>query len=476
MFKLPGTFPVYHRIPKAILYFMKKLTTLILLAFAIFELQNAVAQVTDPILTRPDVRQYGHPFTGVPDRRDVSIYQVNIRSFSNTGDFKGVTERLDSIKALGVNVLYLMPIYPVGILKSTNSPYCVRDYRGINPDFGTLDDLRNLVAGAHKRGMAVMLDWVANHTSWDNPWMKNKGWYLTDAAGNVVSPPGFNWYDVAQLNFKNADMRTAMIKSMKYWVLTANVDGFRCDYADGPPSDFWVQAIDTLRNVKGHRLLFLAEGNRKDLFPDGFDYNFGFKFYGNLRQVYRRGKTVHAIDSINKVEYQYASNGQQMVRYLTNHDVNSSDGTPLDLFGGERGSMAAFVVVAYMEGVPFIYNGQEVGMRTRLVFPFTKTKIDWTPNPHVTGEYKSIIAFRNHSNAIRRGQLTSFSSADVCAFLKTAGSEKVLVLSNLRNKQVSFSLPQNLTGSKWKNVFTNQKSTLGNTVDLPPYSYLVFKN
>jgi len=129
-----------------------------------------------------------------------------------------------------------------------------------------------------------------------------------------------------------------------------------------------------------------------------------------------------------------------------------------------------------MEGVPFIYNGQEVGMRTRLVFPFTKTKIDWTPNPHVTGEYKSIIAFRNHSNAIRRGQLTSFSSADVCAFLKTAGSEKVLVLSNLRNKQVSFSLPQNLTGSKWKNVFTNQKSTLGNTVDLPPYSYLVFKN
>src|SRR6185312_15673763 len=178
-------------------------------------------------------------------------------------------------------------------------------------------------------------DWVANHTSWDNPWMKNKDWYLTDKAGNVVSPPGFNWYDVAQLNFKNADMRRAMIKSMKYWVLTANVDGF--------------------------------------------DYNFGFKFYGNLRQVYRRGKSVHSIDSVNRVEYQSASEGQQMVRYLTNHDVNSSDGTPLQLFGGERGSMAAFVVVAYMQGVPFIYNGQEVGMSTRLVFPFTKTEIDWTP-------------------------------------------------------------------------------------------------
>ena len=455
---------------------MKKITMFLLLAVMAFTLQNVAAQVTDPILTQRDVPQYGRPFTGVPDRRDVSIYQVNIRAFSSTGDFKGVTARLDSIKALGVNVLYLMPTYPVGILKSTNSPYCIRDYRGVNPDFGTLADLRNLVAGAHKRGMAVMMDWVANHTAWDNPWMKNKDWYLTDSLGKVVSPPGFNWYDVAQLNFKNADMRMAMIKSMKYWVLTANVDGFRCDYADGPPSDFWVQAIDTLRNMKNHKLLFLAEGSRKDLFADGFDYNFGFKFYGNLRQVFRRGKPVRSIDSINKVEYRPASDGQQMVRYLTNHDVNSSDGTPLDLFGGERGSMAAFVVVAYMQGVPFIYNGQEVGMSARLVFPFTKTKIDWTPKLQVTGEYKRIIAFRNHSNAIRRGQLSSFSSADVCAFLKQAGTEKVLVLSNLRNKAVSFNVPLNLTGTKWKNVFTGQKSTLSNTVDLPPYSYLVFKN
>jgi glycosidase len=321
-----------------------------------------------------------------------------------------------------------------------------------------------------------MLDWVANHTSWDNPWIKNKSWFLTDSLGNIISPPGFHWDDVAQLNFKNADMRMALIKSMKYWVLTANIDGFRCDYADGPPADFWVQAIDTLRNMKGRRLLFLAEGNRRDLFPDGFDYNFGFKFYGNLRQVYRRGKPVRSIDSINRQEYEYASAGQQMVRYLTNHDVNGSDGTPLQLFGGERGSMAAFVIVAYMDGVPFIYNGQEVGMTTRLVFPFTRTKIDWTPDPPVTAEYKRIIAFRNASKAIRRGTLTSFSSADVCAFLKQAGREKVLVLSNLRNKAVSFSIPGNLTGSKWKNVFNHQISTLGASIDLPPYTYLVFKN
>ena len=455
---------------------MKRLTVLIAILLVVFGLNRTTAQVTDSILIQPDVPQYGKPFKKVPDRRDVSIYQVNIRSFSANGDFKGVIARLDSIKALGVNVVYLLPIYPVGVLKASGSPYCVQNYRAINKDFGSLDDLRALIDGAHKRGMAVMLDWVANHTSYDNPWTKNKSWYLQDSVGNIISPPKFHWPDVAQLNFNNADMRMAMIKSMKYWVLTANVDGFRCDYADGPPAEFWVQAIDSLRNIKGHKLLMLAEGNRKDLFPDGFDYNFGFEFYGNLKRVYRRGKSVLSIDTINKLEYQYAVDGQQMVRYTTNHDVNSSDGTPLQLFGGQTGSMAAFVVIAYMKSVPFIYGGQEVGLTTRLLFPFTKSKIDWTPNPQLTNEYKNIIAFRNSSEAIRRGELTSFSTADVCAFVKQLGNKKVLVVSNLRNKAVEFPVPATLVNSKWKNVFIDGKTLLGNTIELKPYQYLVFKN
>ncbi len=455
---------------------MRKLLPALLLVIFFCDSKCAVAQITDPAAIQVSASQYGKPFKGVPDRRDAAIYQVNIRSFSPSGDLKGIIPRLDSIKVLGVNIIYLLPIYPVGILKSTNSPYCVRDYRAINPDFGTIEDLRALINGAHKRGMAVMLDWVANHTSWDNVWMKNRSWYMTDSLGKIISPPGFHWNDVAQLNFKNADMRLAMINSMKYWVLTANVDGFRCDYADGPPADFWIQALDSLRNIKGHKLLFLAEGNRKDLFADGFDFNFGFKFYGNLKRVYGRGKPVTSIDSINTDEYKYASEGQQMARYLTNHDVNSSDGTPLKLFGGERGSVAAFVIVAYMQGIPFIYDGQEVGMQTQLKFPFTKSKVDWTPNPQLTGEYKKILAFRNKSEVIRRGTLGAFSNADVCAFVKQLGDKKVLVLSNLRNKPVTFSLSANLAGTRWKNVFTGEKSQLNNSIDLAPYTYLVFKN
>lgn len=423
---------------------------------------------------QPYPPQYGKPFTGVPDNRDVTMYQVNTRSFSKEGNFKGVIVRLDSIKALGINVIYIMPIYPVGVLKASNSPYATKDYNAVGSEFGTLNDFRKLVDGAHKRKIAVMLDFVANHTSWDNAWIANKSWYVLDTAGHIKYPR--NWRDVAQLNFKNKDMRLALIRSMKSWVLKANIDGFRCDFADGPPSDFWKQAIDTLRNMKSHKLLLLAEGSRTANFAAGFDYNFGFRFYGNLKNIYKNNRSVKSIDTVNLKDYKGTTDGQGIVRYLTNHDVNSSDGTPLDLFGGKKGSMAAFVVVAYMKGIPLIYNGQEIGTSFRLVFPFTKTHLDWTiNNPDVTADYKKIIAFRNNNETVRRGLLTSYSSDDVCAFTKTAGSKKVFVLSNLRNKTVIYTVPATLADRKWRDAFNGSKITVGNSITLEPYTYLVFE-
>ena len=419
--------------------------------------------------------QYGKPFKHVPDTRDVTMYQVNTRSFSKEGNFKGVIVRLDSIKALGINVIYVMPIYPVGILKGKDSPYATKDYNEVGSEFGTLDDFRALVNGAHKRKIAVMLDFVANHTSWDNPWIANKGWYELNAAGNIKYP--MDWEDVAQLNFKSADMRLALIWSMKSWVLKANIDGIRCDYADGPPLDFWKQAIDTLRNIKTHKLLLLAEGSRSGDFDAGFDYNFGFSFFGNMKNIYRRNKSVKSIDSVNVKDYKGTVDGQGMVRYLTNHDVNSSDGTPLELFGGKKGSMAAFVVVAYMKGIPLVYNGQEIGTPFRLVFPFTNSKLDWTiSNPDITAEYKRIIGFRNKNETVRRGELASYSSDDVCVFTKTEGSKKVLVMSNLRNKQVVYTVPPALVSGSWKNAYTGTKTSLENTITLEPYTYIVLKN
>ena len=421
------------------------------------------------------VKQYGIPFDKVPDRRDVTIYQVNIRSFSKEGNFKGVTSRLDSIKDLGANVVYLMPIYPVGSLRSVNSPYCIRDYNAVNPEFGTLDDLRELVDGAHARDMAVILDWVANHTSFDHVWIPKPGWYQRNEAGEIINPPGHNWRDVAQLDFSNQAMRLELIRSMKNWVLKANIDGFRCDYSDGPPFEFWKQAIDTLRNIKTHQLLLLSEGSRSNHFTAGFDYNFGFGFFGNLKKIFRNTQSVKSLETFNVSDYAGAADGQQMVRYTSNHDVNGSDGTPLDLFGGERGSMAAFVVVAYMKGIPMIYNGQETGTPYRLTFPFTSTKIPWGTDPTMTQEYKKIVAFRNQSNPIRRGELNSFCSDDVCAFTKQLDKEQVLVLVNLRDSIVDFTLASDLAAATWKDAFTEKGVTLTSKVTLKPFEYLVLK-
>ena len=438
-----------------------------------------------PPITTPTPPQYGTPFAGVPNREDAVIYQVNMRAFSPGGNFAGVTARLDSIKAIGANVVYLMPIYPVGQATGShpayNSPYAVQDYRAVNAEFGTLADLRTLVDAAHQRGLTVMLDWVANHTSWDNAWITaHPDWYVHNAAGAIipVSNGSTTYNDVAQLDFSNAAMRLAMISAMKSWVFTANVDGFRCDYSDAPsitPTNFWQQAVDTLRNIKTHKLLLLAEGNRSSNYTSGFDYNFGFSFYGGLRSVYRNGGSATTLDGLITSEYVGATGTQQVVRYITNHDVNGSDGTPVAVFGGNAGAMAAFVVAALYKGVPMVYNGQEAGMTTAIPFPFTSVKVNWGAHPDVTRAYKQLLAARAGSAALRHGTPTAYSTADVCAFTKTAGAEQALVLANVRNTTISYPMPAALANSTWTNALDGSSVTLGSQVSLPAFGYVVLK-
>jgi glycosidase len=417
--------------------------------------------------------QYGTPFTGVPDPRDVTIYQVNIRAFSATHNLQGVSNRLDQIKALGVNTIYLMPVYPVGTLKSENSPYCIRNFDSVGTEYGSLTDLRNVVDGAHSRGMAVILDFVVNQTSWDHPWItQHPDWYVQNSSGVIQQLSTYT--DVAALNFTSTAMRAAIIQSMKGWIYRANLDGFRCDFADNPPIDFWQQAIDTLRNITTHKLLMLAEGTRSANYAAGFDYNFGFTFYGNLKPIIG-GSPVTLIDNANTSEYVGASGTNQIVRYLTNHDVDGSDGAPVTLLGGIPGSTAAFVVVAYMKGVPFVYNGTEVAFPTAIVFPFTTVTIDWTINPAVTATYTQIINLRNNSAAIRRGALTSYDNNDICAFTKVSPGDTVFVMVNLRNSPMTYQIPVALQNTSWSDGFSGSAQSLGAQVTLPAYGFTVLR-
>jgi glycosidase len=197
----------------------------------------------------------------VPEVADVVMYQVNPRVFAAENSFQAIINRLDSIQDLGVNMLWIMPIYPIGQEKSKNSPYSVKDYKAVAPEYGTVDDLRQLVESCHERGMGVILDWVANHTAWDNVWLQqHPDWYTHDSTGNIIFPPGTDWTDVADLNYDNKDMRAAMIDAMRYWVDSVGVDGFRCDVADQVPVDFWTECIDNLRAAaKPRNLIMLAE-------------------------------------------------------------------------------------------------------------------------------------------------------------------------------------------------------------------------
>ncbi len=420
--------------------------------------------------------QYGIPYTDVPAPEELVIYQVNIRAFSKEGNFAGVQSRLDAIRALGANTLYLLPVYPVGIMHTVNSPYCVRDYKAVNSEFGTLHELRTLVEEAHKRRMVVLLDWVANHTAWDHPWIANKSWYQQDAAGNIISPPNTGWKDVAALNYENMDMRKAMIEAMKYWVYQADIDGYRCDAADFVPFNFWQQAIQSLRSIGTHKLLLLAEGKRKDHFTAGFDLEYGMSFYDNLaNRIYGAHQSVQSLDILNATEYHDATGDDQVVRYISNHDVDQRDGSPLTILNGRQGSVAAFVVAAYMKGIPMIYDGQEIGCPVKLSFFDKSTSIDWSANPDLLKEYKQIIALRNSSTAIRRGNLRSFCSDDVCAFSKTAGKDEIFVAVNLRNAASTYIVPFSLFDTRWEDAYTNKEVTLPNRLNLQPFQYCVYK-
>ncbi|OXA76820.1 hypothetical protein B0A65_17950 [Flavobacterium frigidimaris] len=424
-----------------------------------------------------DPAQYGTPYTGVPDPRDANIYQVHIRPHSASGTLAAVTSDLDRIKSLGINVLYLMPIYPYGTdSRSSNSPYCIKDYKSVGSEYGTLTDMRNLVDAAHAKGMAVMLDIAVNGTSWDHPWTVSHPEYY-QRTGTTINQLA-NFSDIAALDLNNTALRAAMKDAMRYWIFAANIDGYRCDFANNPPIDFWTEIISNLRGITSHNLLMLAEGDRLQNFQAGFDMNFGDKwFYDALKNVAGGGPVSTRFQTTNDMEYTYATGSQQEVRWTANHDSeNNSDTAPFTVFKSNAGVVANFLVSGYMKGVPFLTSGQEVAFNQVIPWPYTTVKINWS-NTAATPEFAKILNFRNSSAAIRRGTMTPYASDDICAFTKTLGTEKVIVMTNLRNASKTFVIPAALAGS-YKDAYTGATVTLvsGATQSFNAFQYIVLTN
>ena len=426
-----------------------------------------------PLLCACGGKQQGNSVTyTLPVPQDVVMYQVNPRVFAPAASFNAVSDYLDSIHALGVNVVWFMPINEVGREKSVNSPYCVKDYQSVNPEFGTMEEFKSLVRQCHDKGMSVIIDWVANHTSWDNAWTAHRDWYTQDDAGNVVSPAGTGWKDVADLNFDNQEMRLAMIDAMKFWVDSVGIDGFRCDAADFVPYSFWKQALDSLRAIPHHPLLMLAEGKRKDHFTAGFDMNYAWDFLEGARDVFRKDSCASVLFDVDRMEYDSLSSDKVKLRFTTNHDEMAKM-SPVREFDGERGAMAAFVLSTYLHGGALIYSSQEVGYPERIDF-FHYCPVDWKANPALREEFKTLMRLYNKYPALRKGDLKTYPDCNVAVFEKEGDSERLLVLVNVRGTEQSITLPESWRKHLSMDVCTNTQTELSDELMLSPYEYRIF--
>lgn len=413
------------------------------------------------------------------DPADIVMYQVNPRVFAPNNSLNAVTGRMDSIRALGVNTLWIMPIFPIGTTKTKNSPYSISDYQDVAPEFGTLDDYKNLVKVAHSKGMAVIQDWVPNHTSWDHPWItEHPDWYTRDAeADTIICPqgPDWDWTDVADLNYDNKDLRAAMTSAMKFWITEVGLDGFRCDVADFVPVDFWKDAIAELRQAAGtHQIVMLSEGKRPDNFTvGGFDMNYGWDYKDSLINVWQKGYPVSNLFEADKAEYAPLGPGNYKMRFTTNHD-HSVFATPPAEFGGNRGAMAAYVATIYPHGGALVYSSQEVAHPTPISF-FYYVPVDWNANPEIYKEYQQLIALYNEYPALRsKGKLTPYPDNDIMLFEKSDDVNRILVGVNVRNEVKTIAVPAAWQG-KATNLTSGKEVTLGETLELQPYEYLICK-
>lgn len=400
------------------------------------------------------------------------IYEANPGLFGNSGAFNNIANQLDNIRALGVNVVWLMPVYEQGVKDAFGSPYCVKDYKKTNPEYGTTAELKSLVSKAHSKNMKVILDWVANHTSWDHAWMNNKAWYTQDSGGNIISPPGMGWNDVADLNYANTDMRRSMLDAMKYWVTETGIDGYRCDYAEGVPSDFWKEAIAELKTLKGNELLMLAETGKASYLADGFDLVYAWDFAYKLQDVFSGKATVASLYNLHSQEYEGVPTGKHRMRYTTNHDM-AFDKSPIQVYGGEQAAFSAFVIATTMGGSPMIYSSQEIGYAQPLSF-FDHNPLNWNSNVPYCRQYQTLMAAYQVSDALRKGELRTYDTGKVATFSRKSLKEKVLVMVNTSASAQQAKVPIEFALENAHSLTSNTSITLPSVLTMEAYQYNIW--
>lgn len=413
--------------------------------------------------------------------KDAVIYQLNTRQFSAEGTFNAAKAELPRLQALGVDVIWLMPIHPIGEINrkgSLGSPYAVKDYRAVNPEFGTKEDFSAFVAEAHRLGMYVILDWVANHTAWDNVLVsQHPEWYLRDWKGDFRPTPWWDWSDIIELDYSQPALRQYMASAMRYWVEEFGVDGYRADVAGFVPLDFWVAVRQELEQVKP--VFMLAEFEGRDFHAEAFDATYGWTWGSAMHDIALGKKDTHQL----YVYYSWNERfyPQQVMRLLgvSNHDANSWEGTEFERFGAML--PAAMVLSFVSEGIPMIYNGQEAGYDKRLAF-FERDPIVW--QPHENGElYKQLIQLKksysplwNSTWGARMIPVHNSAERKVLSFVRQNQEQAVFAVFNLSAEPQEVSFDLHLHHGNFTEYFTQQAITFSaeTTLVLPAWGYQIF--
>ena len=412
--------------------------------------------------------------------KNATIYEVNLRQYTPEGTFKAFEKHLPRLKSMGVDIIWLMPIHPIGEKNKKGglgSYYSVKDFRGVNPEFGNMQDFKNLVKKIHEMGMYVIIDWVGNHSAWDNELAAtHPHWYTKNRDGNFQPTPWYDWDDVIDFDYENPEFRQYMTESLKFWVKEANIDGYRADVAGFIPVDFWENARKELDQIKP--VFMLAEWESRDLYKKSFDMTYSWTLFDKLKDATTQNKGIGGL-----VEYlahdvgSVPRNAYRMV-FTDNHDMNSWNGTPQRNFG--KGLETSIVFCGVVNGMPLMYSGQEAGLDRSLKF-FDKDPIEWKDHPHAA-LFSTLFHLKHKNQALWNGKyggemvrITNDKMDKVISFHREKNNDAVLPIFNFSNEELTVTLDSKYFQGNYTELFSKEKIQVKEnfTVSLKPWDYKV---
>ncbi|GAB4018713.1 alpha-amylase [Spirosoma sp. KCTC 42546] len=417
--------------------------------------------------------------------KNATIYEVNTRQFSPQGNFKAIEAQLPRLKEMGVDIIWLMPIYPIS-QGALSSPYAIVDYKLINPDYGTLAEFKSLVNRAHALGLRILLDWVASHTAQDHAWVQqHPDWYVTEK-GKMVSPgkpqSGIptGWANVVKLNYDNPDMRKAMTEAMQYWLKETDIDGYRCNAAGYVPNTYWAELRPQLDKIKTVFMLSEWEDD-PDQFKSCFNMNYSWTMYNMMKAVAKGERTADKIDSLREANQKRFPSWYYQMMFTQNHDENTNNGTLDESFG--PGADAFLVLSSTLEGMPLVYNGMESNLNKRLAI-LEKDTISWG-NYAKSDFFKTLLTLKHRNRALWNGQaggkaekIITDHDDKVYAFHRQRENDRVVVILNLSGQAKTIHMMGDGFTGMYTEIFSHQPVELKPemAVTLKPWEYRVLTN